>query len=67
MNKDTREDGYYWVSKMNELYSDGKIETWFIAYWDSLTGFWCIAGDENIYRDISFFEINPSRLIHPTS
>lgn len=58
-----REEGYYWVSKMNGLYSGGEVETWFIGYWESATDFWCI-GDE-VYRDSAFHHINEQRILPP--
>lgn len=48
-----REEGYYWVKRMNK---------WNIAMW--YNGYWILSGHGLKYSDYDFQEINENRLVY---
>lgn len=55
-----RESGYYWVKSKN---STG----WQIAWYGSASKLWFRYGDNNMYYEDSFSEINETRIPEPTN
>lgn len=61
-----RESGHYWVLWSGRL---GSPDVWRIGGYHSETGSWKVIGDDRLYYDKDFMEINETRIqiYHSTS